>query len=79
MFVGAVRLTAVIHRDGAQSTSPAHNHRKCDRWKTTGWKQSETHSVVWSSGFSQHFALYSLSHSEFRLNIESNTGDSSGV
>lgn len=69
VFLGAVRLTAVIHRDGAQSTSPAHSHRESDRWKSTGWKQSETHSVVWSSGVSQRFALHSLSHSDFRLNI----------
>lgn len=36
MFPGAVRLTAVIHRDRPEWTSLAENHRESDRWKTSG-------------------------------------------
>lgn len=58
VFPGVVRLTAVIHRDRLQSTSPAENRPESDRWKTSGWEQREVNLVVPSSLLtSAHFFI----------------------
>lgn len=58
VFPGVVRLTAVIHRDRLESTSPAENHRESDRWKTSGWEQKEVNSVVPSILFQLFISMY---------------------